>query len=62
MTTHSQIEAIYEALATAIDKTEAAAGQSATPVYLAKLVLALSHALNDSARVHQLIDQCQEDI
>ena len=62
MTTHSRIEAVYEALAEAIDATEATAGQSATPVYLAKLVLALAHALDDPARVNQLIDQCRSDI
>ena len=62
MTTHPQIEAIYEALAEAIDKTEAASGQSATPVYLAKLVLALTHALDDPAHVHRLIAQCRDEI
>ena len=62
MTTHSRIEAVYEALAEAIDATEATAGQSATPVYLAKLVLALAHALDDPAKVSQLIDQCRNDL
>lgn len=62
MTAHSQIEAVYEALAKAIDATEATAGQSATPVYLAKLVLALAHALDDPERVNQLIDQCRNDL
>lgn len=59
MTSHAQIEAIYEALAQAIDATEAAEGQAATPVYLAQLVLALAHALDDPDRVHQLIRSCQ---
>lgn len=62
MTTHADIEAIYEALAEAIDKTEAAEGQTATPVYLAKLVLSLAHALDDPQRVHDLIRRCREDL
>ena len=62
MTTQSRIEDVYEALAEAIDSTEATAGQSATPVYLAKLVLALAHALDDPALVNQLIDQCRNDL
>lgn len=62
MTTHPQIEAIYEALAEAIDKTEAAKGQAATPVYLAKLVLALAHALDDPDRVTALIESCREGL
>jgi hypothetical protein len=62
MTTQSRIEAVYEALAEAIDTTEATAGQSATPVYLAKLVLALAHAMDDPAKVMQLIDQCRNDL
>ena len=62
MTTQSRIEAVYEALAVAIDTTEATTGQSATPVYLAKLVLALAHAMDDPAKVMQLIDQCRNDL
>ncbi|MDP5349315.1 MAG: hypothetical protein NWQ32_13120 [Paracoccaceae bacterium] len=62
MTPHSRIETVYEALAEAIDATEATAGQSATPVYLAKLVLALAHALDDPALVTRLIDQCRSDL
>lgn len=62
MTTQSRIEAVYEALAVAIDTTETTAGQSATPVYLAKLVLALTHAMDDPAKVMQLIDQCRNDL
>ena len=62
MTTHPQIESIYEALAQAIDATEAAEGQSATPVYLAKLVLALAHALDDPDRVLALIASCREGL
>ena len=62
MTQHSRILSVYEALAEAIDATEATAGQSATPVYLAKLVLALAHALDDPERVNQLIDQCRNDL
>jgi hypothetical protein len=62
MTTHPQIEAIYEALATAIDATEAAAGPAATPVYLAKLVLALAHAMDDPDRVMTLIEDCRQGL
>jgi hypothetical protein len=62
MTTHPQIETIYEALAEAIDATEAAAGPAATPIYLAKLVLALAHALNDPDRVTALITQCRQGL
>jgi hypothetical protein len=62
MTTHSQIEAIYEALATAIDTTEATAGPAATPVYLAKLVLALAHAMDDPDQVITLIKECRQGL
>lgn len=62
MTTHHQIEAIYEALAEAIDNTEAAEGHAATSVYLAKLVLALAHALDDTDKVHALIAQCRQGL
>lgn len=62
MTTHPQLEAIYEALATAIDATEAAEGPAATPVFLAKLVLALSHALDDPDRAQALIKQCRQGL
>ena len=62
MTTHPQIEAIYEALATAIDATEAAAGPAVTPVYLAKLVLALAHAMNDPDKVTALIEDCRQGL
>ena len=62
MTTHPEIEEIYDALATAIDETEAAAGPSATPVYLAKLALALAHALNDPAQAQRLIAECRQGL
>ncbi|OZB19905.1 MAG: hypothetical protein B7X55_02080 [Rhodobacterales bacterium 34-62-10] len=62
MTTHPQIEAIYEELAKAIDMTEAAAGPAATPVYLAKLVLALAHAMDDPDKVMALITECRQGL
>lgn len=62
MTTHPQLEAIYEALAQSIDMTEAASGPAATPVYLAKLVMALAHAMDDPDKVMALIAHCREGL
>ena len=48
----TDIEAVYEALATPLDRL----GPEAAPLFLAKLPLALAQALNDPARALALID------
>ena len=52
------VETMYESLARAID----AVGPARSELFLAKLALALGHALGDAAQVTTLIADCAQDL
>lgn len=52
------LEDVYEALARGIDDV----GARQAEVYLAKVCLALAHALDDPARAVAIADDCKADL
>lgn len=56
--TPSDLETIYEALATGID----AAGPDHAQVYLAKIALALAERLDDVPATLAIVTECQADL
>jgi hypothetical protein len=53
-----QLEAVYERLAAAIDQ----AGEGKSEVFLAKVVLKLTHEFGETDRVLAAIDSCLADL
>jgi hypothetical protein len=54
----SDTERLYDALATKID----AVGPEAAPLYLAKVALALGHALGDTEAALAILEDCAKDL
>lgn len=51
-------ETLYEALASHLDTL----GPEAAPLFLAKVALAMGHALGDTARALAILDDCAQDL
>ncbi|MCL4675798.1 MAG: hypothetical protein KJZ59_07205 [Pararhodobacter sp.] len=54
----ADIEPLYDSLARLVD----AAGPEKAPLVLAKVALALGHALNDTPRAMAIVADCAEDL
>ncbi|MCB1405140.1 MAG: hypothetical protein KDK01_02480 [Rhodobacteraceae bacterium] len=54
----ADIEPLYDLLARHID----AAGPQMTPLFLAKVALALGHALNDTPRALAIVTACAKNL
>jgi hypothetical protein len=55
--TFEQLEALYDELATAIDR----AGPAHESVFLAKLVLKMAHEFGHAGRISALIQECLDE-